>query len=292
MRLIDAPAVVAERGEAADRCAVVTLGRESAERDDTRLPCTKTGSWRFRGIASGLHQVRRRGPWRGRDRNRGETRVSGPGARRMLLGGSSRPVSRAATRPSVAKHFPGAGSRRRVLGRRSDHASARRWEPKAIVHRGVTGWSALGHPARPAGEPLPPCLDSDCPSTARASPPYGARAYLGARVALAGERGRHILRRTQYSVPMRSADPGRKVGGDQGGVPCHRPPTGPRSVACFRWSWATAVAAGCAGCSARSPRTRGCSARYRPTSLTPPTRAISRAGRRPPTLSSCVTPST
>src|ERR1035437_10990832 len=86
MRMIDAPAVVAERGVAVDRCAVVTLGRESAERDDARLPCTWTGSWRFRGIASGLHQVRRRGPWRGRDRNRGETRVSGPDARRMLLG--------------------------------------------------------------------------------------------------------------------------------------------------------------------------------------------------------------
>jgi hypothetical protein len=40
MRLIHAPAVVAERGVAVDRCAVVTLGRESAERDDTRLPCT------------------------------------------------------------------------------------------------------------------------------------------------------------------------------------------------------------------------------------------------------------
>jgi hypothetical protein len=43
MWLIHAPGVVAERGAAVDRWAVVTRGRESAERDDTRLPCTKRG---------------------------------------------------------------------------------------------------------------------------------------------------------------------------------------------------------------------------------------------------------
>src|ERR1035437_4617596 len=90
MRLIDAPAVVAERGVAVDRCAVVTLGRESAGRGGAGLPCTRTGSWRFRGIACGLDQVRRRGPGRGDDRNRGETRVYGLGAGRMLLGGRER----------------------------------------------------------------------------------------------------------------------------------------------------------------------------------------------------------
>ena len=105
MRLIDAPAVVAERGPAGDRCAVVTLGRESAERDDTRLPCTRTGSWRFRGIASGLHHVRR-GPWRGRDHNRAETRVSGPGARRMLLGEGRSPAAMELTLAFTRKQPP------------------------------------------------------------------------------------------------------------------------------------------------------------------------------------------
>src|ERR1039458_7104366 len=42
MRLIDAPAVVPKRGVAVDRWAGVTLGRESAERPDTRLPCTRS----------------------------------------------------------------------------------------------------------------------------------------------------------------------------------------------------------------------------------------------------------
>jgi hypothetical protein len=152
---------------------------------------------------------------------------------------------------------------RRALRRRSDHASARRREPKAIVHRGVTGWSALGHPARPSGEPLPPCLDSDCPSTARARPAlWCPRVFRVACRASWRARSPHT---DAHSVLRADAQrrPGRKVGGDQGGVQCHRPRTGPRSVACFRWSSVIAVAAGCAGCSARSPRTRGCSAPYR-----------------------------
>jgi hypothetical protein len=40
MRLIHATAIVAERRVAVERCAVVTLGRGSAQRDNTRLPCT------------------------------------------------------------------------------------------------------------------------------------------------------------------------------------------------------------------------------------------------------------
>jgi hypothetical protein len=126
--------------------------------------------------------------------------------------------------------------------------------------------SRLNHPhnrsrssaSPPAGQPpLPKCSHSPPNShTSMRSPRHCARqrgrvvpAHLGSRFALAGARSpRSGAQRTPYCVPMPGAGAGRIVGGDKGGVRCHRQRTGTRRVAVHPMWCVSVVAAGCARC--------------------------------------------